>query len=190
MPNAFGRALGKTPRSARRSETVYEESGVEYTADGGVGGGSSGGGGGGGVAAVAMAAQRNAHSGGVHDIIQVLRERQDFLRQLTVDTIRLCQPLCELEPSIEALIRLQAIEREAVAREVEAREAVTRRATGVVDEDDDPSKGAFIEKLHRVNSSTSASPNVAVGINSANRRVELSLDDVEAELVNVQRLIE
>jgi len=83
--------------------------------------------------------------------------------------------MCELEPSIDALMRLKALDREAAAR-VQTR----------LDAD------AFDGKLRRANSSTSASPNGAVaktGLATIGR-VEMSLDDVEAELVSVQRLIQ
>ena len=169
-PSAFGRwALGssKFRGGPRRSETtVHEGGGVEHYAGGDVAGAGT---------------HRSAHGGGMQDVIKAMRERQSFVRQLTVETIRLCRPMCELEPSINALIRLKAIDREAAAR-VQTR----------LDADAHPS-GAFDGKLQRANSSTSTSPNVAVaktGLTTKGPALELSLDDVEAELVSVQRLIQ
>ena len=163
-PSAFGRwALGssKSRGGPRRSETtVYKDGGVEHHAGGDVAGAGT---------------HRSAHGGGIQDVIQAMRERQNFVRQLTVETIRLCRPMCELEPSIDALMRLKALDREAAARVQTRHDADT-----------------FDGKLRRANSSTSASPNGAVaktGLATIGR-VEMSLDDVEAELVSVQRLIQ
>ena len=168
-PSAFGRwALGssKSRGGPRRSETtVYEDGGVEHYAGGD---------------ATGAGTHRSAHGGGIQDVIQALREQQNFVRQLTVETIRLCRPMCELEPSIDALMRLKAIDREAAAR-----------VQTCLDADARPN-GAFDGKLRRANSSTSTSPNVAVAKTGLAKkgRVEFSLDDVEAELVSVQRLIQ
>jgi len=77
-------------------------------------------------------------------------------------------------------MRLKAIDREAAAR-----------VQTCLDADARPN-GAFDGKLRRANSSTSTSPNVAVAKTGLAKkgRVEFSLDDVEAELVSVQRLIQ
>ena len=135
--------------------------------------------------------------------IEAMRERHSYVRQLTLDAIEHCKTLSELEPSFEALIRLEALDRAATkmheslaerAREaqVEAEAKVEFEVAEATPASAHAASAARIElSAGGTLSQGSLSPITSTSaLDKFEPRRELSLDDVEAELNNVRRLIQ
>ena len=122
----------------------------------------------------------------VQSLMRSMRERQAFLRKLTMATIELCKPLVELEAPIETLLRLREIDEAATARDDKERERLRDR-----DEPEMPSHAAKTRTL----SLDSFEISSALSAYDYEKRApargdsEFSLDGIEEELRSVDELL-
>ena len=122
----------------------------------------------------------------VQSLMRSMRERQAFLRKLTMETIELCKPLVELEAPIETLLRLREIDEAATARDDKERERLRDR-----DEPEMPSHAAKTRTL----SLDSFEISSALSAYDYEKRApargdsEFSLDGIEEELRSVDELL-
>ena len=124
----------------------------------------------------------------VQNLMRSMRERQAFLRKLTMETIELCKPLVELEAPIETLLRLREIDEAATARDDKERERLFVR------DRDEPEMPSHAAKTHTL-SLDSFEISSALSAYDYEKRApargdsEFSLDGIEEELRSVDELL-
>ena len=124
----------------------------------------------------------------VQSLMRSMRERQAFLRKLTMETIELCKPLVELEAPIETLLRLREIDEAATARDDKERERLFVRDR---DEPEVPSHAAKTRTLSLDSFEISSALSAYDYEKHAPARgdSEFSLDGIEEELRSVDELL-
>ena len=124
----------------------------------------------------------------IASMVESMRERHDFVRSLTIETIELCKNLVELEAPVSAMLRLEEIDGMSETATFDGRETDFVAAN---ERSDESFAGAAI--------SSSAARNLAAeGFGemmsapslSPTNSGDFSLDAVEAELRSVRKLIE
>ena len=125
----------------------------------------------------------------IENVVTGMRERQDIVRRLTVETIDACKTLVELEAPVEAMLRLKEVTMETVEDELDENSTIlsdgsssaVHLAASLADEDG-----------FEISSAILTSPSRSITLRSppeSSRRVgEISLEDVEAELQDVRRI--
>ena len=130
-------------------------------------------------------------------VMGAMRERHDFVRQLTVRTIELCQTMVELEAPIEAMFRLEDVGAHA------SRDKMTDLYTDDELFSQKSEDGAFSSSTHEdvgfeisselrpssavVSNATAASTPQSQNLDARLR--DISIDDLEAELRDVRALV-
>ena len=124
----------------------------------------------------------------VQSLMRSMRERQAFLRKITMETIELCKPLVELEAPIEALLRLQEIDEAAMARDAdEERERLLERDLVEPEVPSHAKTRTFSQESFEISSALSAYDFERRA--SARGDSEFSLDGIEEELRSVDELL-
>jgi hypothetical protein len=122
----------------------------------------------------------------IKSVVESMRERHDFVRALTVETIELCKSLVDLEPSVTAMLRLEEIDSRATKFDGRA---TNDFAAG--EPSDDSFAGATISSSAAQNVDQDAYGEVTSAMSPTSTTSDgFSLDAVEAELRTVRRLIE
>lgn len=124
----------------------------------------------------------------VQSLMRSMRERQAFLRKLTMETIELCKPLVELEAPIEALLRLREIDEAATARDAdEERERLLERDLVEPEVPSHAKTRTISQDSFEISSALSAYDFERRA--SARGDSEFSLDGIEEELRSVDELL-
>lgn len=124
----------------------------------------------------------------VQSLMRSMRERQAFLRKLTMETIELCKPLVDLEAPIEALLRLREIDAAATARDAdEERERLLEHDLVEPEVPSHAKTRTFSQDSFEISSALSAYDFERHA--PARGDSEFSLDGIEEELRSVDELL-